>query len=305
MFLLWTFAFADEKLPPPLPLSSDVNILRTSQSYSLTYRPTSADITLMHKISDLVMEKSCKELTPLIELIEERWIHSDRTSRKDFFIRYMLDEMNNRCALHPEIEPVTFIPELPMTGKPVIYLYPEETTKVDVSLETAWSIFFTYPEYNNGWSVTATPDGTLYDDGNEYSYLFRDGYDTHDYYDLEQGFVVHRDHYVDFLKESLKDLWLTPKEYNEFIVFWAPKMLAYNSQYILVHVASESEYDNRNPLSIMPAPDTIERVYLVFKPLESYQELEPQEFTWFDRDWFTVVERWGTDLGEWEESRKD
>ena len=58
-------------------------------------------------------------------------------------------------------------------AKPVIYLYPEQKTMVSVSLDYAGTLTATYPAYEDGWHVTAEPDGTLYDEaGNEYSYLF-------------------------------------------------------------------------------------------------------------------------------------
>lgn len=61
----------------------------------------------------------------------------------------------------------------PLTEKPVIYLYPEQETTVSVSLDYAGTLTATYPAYEDGWTVTAEPDGTLYDEnGDEYSYLF-------------------------------------------------------------------------------------------------------------------------------------
>lgn len=61
-----------------------------------------------------------------------------------------------------------------MAGKPVIYLYPEKTTNVEVKLNFNGELIATYPTYDNGWSVIARPDGTLINtaDGREYSYLF-------------------------------------------------------------------------------------------------------------------------------------
>ena len=56
------------------------------------------------------------------------------------------------------------------SAKPVIYLYPEQETMVSVSLDYAGTLTATYPAYENGWRVTAEPDGTLHDEnGNEYS----------------------------------------------------------------------------------------------------------------------------------------
>ena len=45
-------------------------------------------------------------------------------------------------------------------AKPVIYLYPEQETTVSVSLDYAGTLTATYPAYENGWTVTAEPDGT-------------------------------------------------------------------------------------------------------------------------------------------------
>ena len=62
------------------------------------------------------------------------------------------------------------------TAKPVIYLYPEEVTEVLAQLDYNGELAVTYPAYEDGWAVTAHPDGTLVDaEGKEYSYLFWEG----------------------------------------------------------------------------------------------------------------------------------
>ena len=58
-------------------------------------------------------------------------------------------------------------------AKPVIYLYPEEETEVTVKLDCDGGLTCTYPAYEDGWSVTAQPDGTLTDGaGQTYRYLY-------------------------------------------------------------------------------------------------------------------------------------
>lgn len=63
--------------------------------------------------------------------------------------------------------------------KPVIYLYPEQTTDVHVHLPLRGDWLVTYPQISvdDTRSVTAQPDGTLtnHTDGEEYSYLFWEG----------------------------------------------------------------------------------------------------------------------------------
>lgn len=173
--------------------------------------------------------------------------------------------------------------------KPVIYLYPEQETVVSVSLNYDGTLTATYPAYENGWHITAEPDGTLYDEaGNEYSYLFWEGESKPDY-DFSKGFCVAGADTADFLREKLAEIGLTPREYNEFIVYWLPKME--DNSYNLISFQSE-RYTDTAKLDIDPEPDSVLRVFMAWKPLSKPQTIEPQTFTPFARDGFTVVE-WG------------
>lgn len=177
----------------------------------------------------------------------------------------------------------------PLTEKPVIYLYPEQETTVSVSLDYVGTLTSTYPAYENGWTVTAEPDGTLYDEnGDEYSYLFWEGENNTDY-DFSTGFCVAGADTADFLCEKLAEIGLTPREYNEFIVYWLPKMQ--DNPYNLISFQSEC-YTDTAKLDIDPTPDSVLRVFMAWKPLHRAQNIEPQTFTPFARDGFTVVE-WG------------
>ena len=174
-------------------------------------------------------------------------------------------------------------------AKPVIYLYPEQETTVSVSLDYAGTLTTTYPAYEDGWTVTAEPDGTLYDEsGNEYSYLFWEGENNIDY-DFSTGFCVAGADTADFLREKLAEIGLTPREYNEFIVYWLPKMQ--DNPYNLISFQSVA-YTDAAKLDIDPTPDSVLRVFMAWKPLHRAQNIEPQTFTPFARDGFTVVE-WG------------
>ena len=174
-------------------------------------------------------------------------------------------------------------------AKPVIYLYPEQETTVSVSLDYAGTLTATYPAYEDGWTVTAEPDGTLYDEnGDEYSYLLWEGENNTDY-DFSKGFCVAGADTADFLRKKLAEIGLTPREYNEFIVYWLPKMQ--DNPYNLISFQSE-RYTDTAKLDIDPTPDSVLRVFMAWKPLHRPQNIEPQIFTPFARDGFTVVE-WG------------
>ena len=180
-------------------------------------------------------------------------------------------------------------------GKPVIYLYPEEETQVSVKLDCKGELTFTYPDYRDGWQVTALPDGTLYDnrDGREYSYLFWEGVSPGEY-DFSHGFVVKGEDTRKFLQEKLAFLGLTPREYNEFIVYWLPQMQ--NNPYNLIAFQKEA-YTELAKLEITPRPDSLLRVFMAYQPLEEPVEIEPQQLESFVREGFAVVE-WGGSLVE-------
>ena len=180
-------------------------------------------------------------------------------------------------------------------AKPVIYLYPEESCRVDVKLNYEGTLTHTYPAYRDGWSVQAEPDGTLTDPatGRQYYCLFWEGQRQSEY-DLSRGFVIKGEDTAAFLEEALAKLGLNQREANEFIVYWLPRME--NNPYNLISFQTEA-YTRGAELQIDPAPDTLIRVFMVWQASESYVNLEPQELTAPERNGFTVVEWGGTEKG--------
>ena len=178
-------------------------------------------------------------------------------------------------------------------AKPVIYLYPEQEIEVSVQLDYDGELTCTYPAYEDGWSVTAQPDGTLTDEaGKQYSYLFWEG-ETDIEYDMSRGFVVKGSDTAEFLQEKLSYLGLTPREYNEFIVYWLPKMQ--DHPYNLIAFQQEA-YTDSAALTITPQPDSILRVFMAYQPLEQPVEIEEQALAPFAREGFAVVEWGGTEI---------
>jgi hypothetical protein len=180
-------------------------------------------------------------------------------------------------------------------AKPVIYLYPEERTDVTVKLTYSGQLTTTYPVYQDGWEVTAEPDGTLTDkrDGKEYSYLFWEGL-TNAEYDLSKGFVVKGEVTRDFLQTILPKMGLLPKEYNEFIVYWLPKMEG--NPYNLITFQTD-RYTEGAKLTISPEPDSILRVFMAYRPLSTPVSVEEPEIVPFERKGFVVVEWGGSEIG--------
>lgn len=210
---------------------------------------------------------------------------------------------NNSTTTQPKIIDNPNKPTINMEvdDKPVIYLYPETKMDVTVRLDYAGKIIADYPAYDkniNGWKVTAYPDGHLINsvDNKEYSYLFWEGIPNNNInYDLSNGFVVKGENTVEFLQTTLPKLGLTAKEYNEFIVYWYPRMK--DNKYNLIHFA-EDEYTDVAKLNIIPKPDSILRVFMVFKPLDYNINIIPQIIPEFTRNGFTVIEWGGTELNK-------
>lgn len=175
--------------------------------------------------------------------------------------------------------------------KPVLYLYAQHETEVTVQLEFDGELTTTYPAYHEGWHVTAYPNGRLLNhaDGREYHYLFWEGTPYSAKYDFSRGYCIAGKDTAAFLQDILPEIGLSTKEYNDFIVYWLPRMQG--SDYNLISFQSEA-YTDTAALQINPSPDNLLRVFMAWKPIQNKIDLLPQEFPDFVREGFTVVE-WG------------
>lgn len=181
------------------------------------------------------------------------------------------------------------------TEKPVIYLYPVEETDVKVSLDYDGNLTCTYPEYGNGWNVTALPGGKIYDPntGRYYDYLFWEGTRSFDSYEFREYACVPREDTAVFLESYLEAAGLNDSEIDDFISYWLPRMQ--EMPYNLISFPSE-EYNGWAKLDVSPEPDTLIRVYMVFTPVSGPVEIPESNALKMPsataRSGFTVVE-WG------------
>lgn len=187
-------------------------------------------------------------------------------------------------------------PEPEKKEKPVLYLYPEVETAVEVSLDMPDELICSYPMYNNGWKVVAHPDGKIIDtsDGKEYSYLFWESESSYEW-KIPNGFVIEGSNTAEFLQDKLSYMGLTPREYNEFIVYWLPRME--QNKYNLIHFANV-EYSEMIKLNIDPKPDSVIRIFMVYKGLDDTMEIEEQVINKSVRNGFTAVEWGGTEVSQ-------
>ena len=187
--------------------------------------------------------------------------------------------------------PKIVVEERNETLKPIIYLYPEKRTKIEVKLDFEGVITHSYPAYKDSWNVVADKDGKLLDyQDKEYYALYWEGI-PHREYSISEGRVVKGSETVAFLEESLDKLGLSRKEANEFIIFWLPKLEV--NKYNLIHFSTD-QYQRKARLTISPKPETLIRVMMIYTPLDEpinmkLQDLDPLSQK---RNGFTVVE-WG------------
>lgn len=186
-------------------------------------------------------------------------------------------------------------PEEQLAAKPVIYLYPQQETQVEVRLTLDGVLTASYPDYGEGWQVVARPDGTLTDPdtGREYYCLFWEGISRAEY-DLSSGFVVPGEDTAEFLEQTLERLGLNQREADEFIIYWLPRMEG--NPYNLITFQTRA-YTDAAALEVDPQPDTVIRVFMAWKPLEQPVEVEQQVLEPApERKGFTLVEWGGTEL---------
>ncbi len=195
--------------------------------------------------------------------------------------------------------PVSSSPLLGWDLKPVIYLYPQTTTEINVQLVYDGDLLITYPNYNKGWNVIAEPDGSLLNisDSSRHYYLFWEGENNNSFTESFNplfGFVVRGEEAESFLVSKFQEMNLTSKEYNDFIVFWLPRMI--KNEFNRIHFIFNEDYNIVSKMEITPNSDSIFRVYMVLEALKEPVFVQPQEIPRASREGFNVIEWGGTEL---------
>lgn len=189
------------------------------------------------------------------------------------------------------------VDRLELDAKPILYFYPEIPTVCSVKVSLDGNLTCTYPDHgDNGWQdFTAYPDGTLvFPDGREYYALYWEGI-QHAEWDFSRGFCVRGEDTAVFLEWALAEQGLTPREANEFIVYWLPQMQDHPYNIISFQTTA---YTDGAALEITPSPDRLLRVFMVYYASDTPKDLAPQTFEGFTRAGFTVVEWGGSEVTE-------
>ena len=183
--------------------------------------------------------------------------------------------------------------------KPVIYLYPEEPMdiSVQINLKKQNTKFTTiYPRFNgeNTWNVHADPNGNIKIKDKTYPYLFWEA-ESYDSIETNEGFVVTGEDSEKFLEEKLKILGLNDKESTDFIIYWLPILL--KNKLSLCTFQTKKFFDDLE-LKVTPEPDSMIRIYLSIKKLDSPINIKEQKLEAVERKGFTVIEWGGINLSK-------
>lgn len=183
--------------------------------------------------------------------------------------------------------------ELEMIGgydKPVLYLYPQDTTDVEVNFEHEENLTTTYPKFKDSWQVEAHNNGNLYDKNGKYYYaLYWEEKKNHNV-SFDTGYYVTKDNAINFLEEKLTLIGLNDKEKNEFIMYWLP--ILENNEQSLVYFELTQERESYNKIQITPQPDSLLRMAIHVKKVNKPVNIPPQHLEKFERKGFVAVE-WG------------
>ena len=180
--------------------------------------------------------------------------------------------------------------------KPVLYLYPEQPTYVDVKLEVPGFVIKSIPEYpDEGWqNVLAYPDGKLVYKGKTYSDLFYETSVFENPSNRNEGFLITRKNLYTDLDRLITAYGLRGKERSDFLEYWVPRLTQEGGTSYFTRVLTWDEKNKVDLVHINPPPDTFIHLLVEFHAVpESYEfkkQLLPKKVP--QRKGFTVVE-WG------------
>ena len=176
-------------------------------------------------------------------------------------------------------------------AKPVLYLYPKENnTKITVEFEKPQLLTTTYPKFASKWNVKANKNGDLYDQNGKYYYGIYWEENRSTPVDFTEGFYVTKETAIEFLEEKLDIIGLNKKERNEFIMYWLP--ILEKNEKNLVYFELTNERQAYNKLNITPKPDSLLRMAIHVKKVNTETNIKEQKLKTFKRKGFTAVE-WG------------
>ncbi len=213
--------------------------------------------------------------------------------------------------------------DVPLQGgcaKPVIYLYPQEDTKINLKFQAPIYLTKQIPKYRDEWNVLASPNGDIVDllkqkddcnkidfsqkgseyaksscEKNVYPYIYWAGdVMSINYPNIQEGWVVEKENLEKFLNNKLFLMGFNQQEKNDFLEYWGPELKSKDSPYYRISFFQTQDVNTMFPLRVTPQPDSILRMFMDYSLLDQKpQDLpKPQKLQKFTREGFALIE-WG------------
>lgn len=177
--------------------------------------------------------------------------------------------------------------------KPNIYIYPEEETFLNVTLEfpEGGKVIASIPEYGNGWDFTVNTDGII---DNEYEFLFYESIQPN-VWQLEKGWCISIDSLSEFFTTNLTEYGFEGREIDDFIEYWIPRFQT--SGFYIIYPQIKTIIDSVVELHISQEPDNVLRLFYLVENTETDKSahLIVPEIEEFSRTGFFITE-WGVIL---------
>ena len=185
--------------------------------------------------------------------------------------------------------------------KPVVYFWPTQATELEVEIRAPGPFVSQYPKQNAGegrWRLLADPDGMLRtnEGGRSYAYLFWEALGWDFSIDLGQAYCVRADEAADFLERVAAAHAFEVRERTDFVSYWLPALE--RNAYSLVQLLEPEDYARLVPMRVEPQPDTLIRLMMIFRSVQTSIEVGAPELPRHRRAGFCVVEWGGVNLDE-------
>ncbi|KAJ6470701.1 hypothetical protein DFH09DRAFT_1477427 [Mycena vulgaris] len=167
----------------------------------------------------------------------------------------------------------------PRCGKPVIYLFSPRAIDASVclTLTREWGLSVVYPvipakrTLDGGesveWIVRTHPDGSLTErtTGLDVAYLFWEALTNHGAPPSPPSSppLLSVPEITPYLEAALRALGLHTEARTSFITYWLPALLKHTR--VALRFVPQAAYERAARLDIVPAPDVVTRVFMLFK----------------------------------------
>lgn len=198
-----------------------------------------------------------------------------------------------------------------VTASPWIYTYAPQTSSepstdpVTIQLNPIGGVAYVNPPFTSNtdaeWSFSAHSDGTLsfenglVRDGLFWEYYRDDVNTAYSHYtnrhaQPDDGFVVATDQLPSFFAGLAARIGLTPTEQAHARAELNRESMQFTSPFVKVRFAPQDFLDTYMELSVSPKPDSRNRIYFEFSPLDSYERITQPVLPNIRRQGLTIVE---------------